>query len=353
LAKKLLKDTGVIAVHISYHELFRLGLLMDEVFGEENRLGIINWECAYSPKNDNKGIPSTTDYILIYAKNKNVAFRGIIPRTEAMNARYKSPDGDKRAWASDNLTVARHTPADYYGIENAFTGELHFPPGGRSWVLPKSRIVKILCDWNVKYTINAQGNCVIKKGENRNKANLKFKGPWPRIFFLGRNGEGSPRLKRYRDELKNEGRVVGTYWEATEILDNTWEHQEFLNLSFSHELSGHNGGAKKLIKAILGDKCVFDTPKPLKLTERLIEMFCPKDGIVLDAFAGSATTAHAVLSLNAKDQDSNRKFICIEKEDFCDNITYERINRVISGKWENPQENSEPLSGFFNYITQI
>jgi adenine-specific DNA-methyltransferase len=355
LAKKLLKETGVIAVHISYHELFRLGLLMDEIFGEDNRLGIINWECAYSPKNDNKGIPSTTDYVLIYAKNREQAFRGIIPRTTEMDARYKRPDGDKRIWASDNLTVARDTPADCYGIENPFTGELHFPPGGRSWVLPKSRIMEILCEWNVKYTINTQGNCVIKKGEDCTRAVTKFKkGPWPKIFFLGQNGEGRPRFKRYKDELKSDGRVVGTYWEADEILDGKYEQQDPLNLSLSHEISGHNDGAKKLIKAILGDKCVFDTPKPLKLTERLVEMFCPKDGIVFDAFGGSATTAHAVLSLNAKDDHSSRKFILIERgtdhHGFADTITAERVRRVIDGKWAQPHKDVQATGGNFVYL---
>lgn len=87
LAKKLLRESGIIAVCISYQELFRLGLLMDEIFLEKNRLGIINWECAYSPKNDNKGIPSTTDYILVYAKNKEKAFRGIMPRLEESDAK--------------------------------------------------------------------------------------------------------------------------------------------------------------------------------------------------------------------------------------------------------------------------
>src|SRR5271157_895051 len=147
LAKKLLKESGVIAIHIGYQELFRLGLLMDEVFGEDNRLGIINWECAYSPKNDNKGIPSTTDYVLIYAKNKEKAFRGLIPRTDEMDARYKRPDGDKRVWTSGDLSASRNTPADFYGIENPFTGELHFPAAGSSWRMAKSKVSGMLSGW--------------------------------------------------------------------------------------------------------------------------------------------------------------------------------------------------------------
>jgi adenine-specific DNA-methyltransferase len=317
LAKKLLKDTGVIAVHISYHELFRLGVLMDEIFGKRNRLSIITWESTYGPKNNNNNIYSATDYILIYAKNKKVTYRGIIPRTEALNNRYKNPDNDPRGpWISDNLTVGMNAsmrPNQAYDLVNPKTNKVYKFNFNRVWAFIPSTMARMINEDRIIFP-----NDINKR----------------------------PRLKRYLYELK-EGINVGNYWKSEESIDI--DDKE--SVGISPELSGNNCEAKKLIKAILGDKCVFDTPKPLKLTERLIEMFCPKDGIVLDAFAGSGTTAHAVLSLNAK--DSNRKFICIEKEDFCDNITYERINRVISGKWENPQENSEPLSGFFNYITQI
>lgn len=350
LAKKLLKESGVIAVHISYHELFRLGLLMDEVFGEDNRLGIINWECASSPKNNNKGIPSTTDYVLIYAKNKKQAFRGIIPRTAEMDARYKSPDKDIRLWKSGDLSAPRYTRAYFYGIENPFTSELHYPPSNGSWRSPATTVKDILSDWGVQYIIDSKGNCVVKKDQDRNKAFARLKkGSWPQIYF-GINGTGGPRFKRYKDSLKNEGRILETYWEGNEILDETWEHQELTNLSLSHEISGDNGGAKKLIKAILGDKCIFDTPKPLKLTERLVEMFCPKDGIVLDAFGGSATTAHAVLSLNAKHSESSRKFILIECGEFADKITAERVRRVISGEWEHRRGDTFPLGGSFRFV---
>ena len=351
LAKKLLKDSGVIAIHIGYQELFRLGLLMDEVFGEENRLGIINWECAYSPKNDNKGIPSTTDYVLIYAKNKDLAFRGIIPRTTEMDARYKNPDKDTKVWKSGDLSAPRNTPSDFYGIENPFTKDIHFPPKGSSWRIPKNRAKNILSEWGLQYVINTQGSCVVKRGEKRAKADRKLrKGPWPKINF-GISGNGRPALKRYRDELKNEGRVLGTYWESDEILDSGIQEQ--FNLALSHELSGHNDGAKKLIKAVLGDDCVFNTPKPLKLTERLVQMFCPTDGIAMDAFGGSATTAHAVLSLN-KQEKAKRRFIVIERGTkqygFADTLTAERVRRVIKGDWVKPNKDTKPTGGSFIYI---
>ena len=351
LAKKLMKDSGVIAVHISYQELFRLGLLMDEIFGEDNRLGIINWECAYSPKNDNKGIPSTTDYILVYAKKKTLAFRGVIPRLESSDAKYKNPDNDPQGdWRPDNFSAASGTEDYFYGIENPFTGTLCFPPDGRFWRSPKSSVCKVLSGWGVNYHIDDSGNVTVKAGQNRENARrVLTDGPWPELFF-GSKGEGRPTPKRYRNRLKNEGRVLGTYWEADEVLD-TWAPDEQLNLALPHELSGHNDGAKKLMKAVMGPKCPFDTPKPLKLTERLVQMFCPKDGVVLDAFGGSGTTGHAVLSINAQD-GGDRKFILIERGAYCGEITAERMRRVISGKWASPKSDTKPLPGSFVFIKE-
>ena len=353
LAKKLLKESGVIAVHIGYQELFRLGLLMDEVFGEDNRLGIINWQCTGSAKNDSRGIASTTDYVLIYAKNKNTAHIGELPRTEKMDSAYRSLDGDPRIWRQDNLSAMSGTESYFYGIENSLTGDMHFPPNGRYWSMPKEKVKNILLGWGVEYKIDSQGNCVVKKGENRNKARDKFKnGPWPIIYFSKKDGTGRPLIKRYRDTCVNEGITPQTFWPFDDILDNTQNSNASIGLA--HEISGTNRGAKKLIKDILGNEIVFDTPKPLKLTERLIELFCPKDGTVLDAFAGSATTAHAVLSLNAKDKESNRKFIIIERGSsnygYADSITAERVRRVIDGNWATPAKDTTPTGGSFVYL---
>ena len=353
LAKKLLKDSGVIAVHISYHELFRLGLLMDEVFGEDNRLGIINWECYYSPKNDKKNaVPSTTDYILIYAKNKSSVFRGVIPRTDEMNARYGSPDGDQNIWKSTPLLATSGNDSYRYGIQNPFTGEVHHPKNAY-WRRSKENIKKMLEEWGIKYKEDKNGNLVTDGKYNIENLKKRLSTPWP-ILNFGKSGQGVPRLKSYLKDViaKNEGRNIGTYWRAEEVFDEACEFQEAINISLSHELSGHNDGAKKLIKAVLGDKYVFDTPKPLKLTERLIEMFSPKDGLVVDSFGGSATTAHAVLNLNQ--QGATRRFILIERgseqHGFADTITAERIRRVINGGWAKPNHDTKPTGGSFAYV---
>lgn len=354
LAKKLLKDTGTIAVHIGYQELFRLGLLMDEVFGEENRLGIINWECAYSPKNDKKGsVPSSTDYVLIYAKDKSQVYRGTLARTEEMNARYKNPDGDSDRWKSKDLSASSGT-ADYnFGIENPITGQMYFPPSGAFWRNPRHGVLAELNKWGVAYEIDAEGNVVVKVGEDRSKAQaVQEDGPWPRIYF-GMKGTAGPAAKHYLSSVQDKSRVIGTYWEAEDVLDSdTDEDDGILDLSLSHELSDHNDAAKKLIKAVLGGACVFDTPKPLKLTERLIQMFCPQNGTVLDAFAGSGTTAHAVLRLNS--EGASRRFILIERgstgDGYAETITAERVRRVITGKWAKPKKDTIATGGSFAYF---
>lgn len=361
IAKKLMKESGSIAVHISYHELFRLGLLMDEVFGEDNRLGIINWECSYSPKNDSKGIASTTDYVLVYASNKKKFARGIVPRTEKMNAAYGNHEGDTSvyksggldgpwrngniigAWRQENFSrFGRPRDAQYnYGIQNPFTNKIHYAPAGREWRISRDKALFYLKDWYVEYYINEQGDLVIPEGQSRDRAQeIQKTGPWPRIFF-GKSGNGGPIEKRYLKNLKSEGRVLGTYWDIDEMGC----------ISLPYEVSGHNGEAKKLIKEILGGNTVFNTPKPLKITELLIQYLSPKDGVVLDAFAGSGTTAHGVLSLNAQDPTCNRSFILIESEDYVETITCERVQRVINGNWAVETKYTVPLDGSFEFIT--
>jgi adenine-specific DNA-methyltransferase len=211
----------------------------------------------------------------------------------------------------------------------------------------------ILSEWGVDYEVAADGSCRVKSGQDRLKARETYeRGVWPYIFF-GTTGKGGPRKKHYFHRVKDKSRALGTFWEAEEVLDNLeWQDVPALtNISLRHELSDHNDAAKKLMKAVLGDECPFDTPKPLKLTQRLIEMFCPKDGVVLDAFAGSGTTGHAVLSLNALGAD--RRFVLIERgtdaDGYAETITAERIRRVIDGRWARPHKDATPTGGEFAY----
>jgi len=195
--------------------------------------------------------------------------------------------------------------------------------------------------YNVPYHLDFRGNCVVIAGSDRRKM-VSFDEPSLNIIF-SKKGKGLPSQKRYLRELKNDGRVIGTYWESKDILD------EPFSLALTHEESGHNDSAKRLIKAIIGGDIVFDTPKPLKLTKQLIHILCPKDGIVLDAFGGSATTAHAVLDLN--NSGDSRRFIIIELGEYADSIAAERVRRVIDGNWAYPRKDTIPLGGSFVYLS--
>jgi len=144
MMKKMLKPQGVIAVCIDDNELFHLGMMMNEVFGEENRTGIINWQKSYSPKNDSGHLSKATEYILVYAKDKAIAKTGLEERSELMNSRYKNPDSDPDGfWASDNPTSKDRRDRDRYGIQSPFTGAIHYP-GGASWRVPRSKIKSLL-----------------------------------------------------------------------------------------------------------------------------------------------------------------------------------------------------------------
>ncbi len=138
--KAMLKPGGVLAICIDDNELFHLGMMMDEVFGEENRIAIINWQKSYSPKNDSKHVSTATEYVLVYARDKERAKTGLLSREEGMNAKYRNPDNDPYdIWRSSDATVATPSEKDRYAIQSPFTGALHYP-GSRAWSNRKSDI---------------------------------------------------------------------------------------------------------------------------------------------------------------------------------------------------------------------
>lgn len=373
MMQSMLKPSGVIAISIDDRELFRLGMLMDSIFGEENRLGIINWQKTYAPKNDTGGkqggLSSATEYVLIYARNKNQAKTGLLSRTEAMNARYATPDGDTDEWASSDPVANEFRRTGTYAIQSPFTGKLYYPREGH-WANDVPEMKGWLEGWGTEYVKVDLGDgmakalvikdCKFSKGEategqkvlekaKENALAVMKRGQWPKLIFTD-GGMGGPRLKRYLKDVKS-GKLPMTFWmeeDYTEPLvlgSQSWKHAE----------SGHNDAAKKLLAQIVGDDHDFETPKPLLLLEKIIQLWCPPEGLVLDPFAGSGTTAHAALSLNKKTK-TNRKFILIEagnpkeKDYFSRDLTAERIKRVISGKWANPQKWTVPLGNGFTYL---
>ena len=264
LAANLLRDDGVIFISIDDNEVDNLKKLCNEVFGEENFIAQLIWERAFSPKNDAKYVSTSHDYVLMYAKALDSFSIGKLERTEEVNSRYKNPDNDPRGpWASGDLTAKTYSAAYDYGIVTP-SGKEYFPTNGRSWNTSKENMQNLISD--------------------------------NRIWF-GENGDNTPRYKRFLSEL--EGGMV-----ATSIMH--------------YKDVGHSQEGRQELKKLFDDKGYFDGPKPVRLLRRLLTLAnTNKDDIILDFFSGSATTAHAVMQLNAEDGGS-RQFIMVQLPEVCD-----------------------------------
>ncbi|NQT00916.1 MAG: site-specific DNA-methyltransferase, partial [Planctomycetes bacterium] len=298
LLRELLGENGVIFVSIDDNEQHRLRSLMDLSFGEDNFITNLIWEKKFSPQSDAKWFSDNHDFILVYAKNKLNWFPNLLPRTAKSKARYLNPDNDSRGpWTSADLTVKTYS-ADYdYPIQTP-SGKKVYPTSGRSWSMPKENLAKLIAD--------------------------------NRIWF-GKNGGNVPRVKIFLTEAQK-GIVPLTIWKHTE--------------------AGHTQQARQEIKVILEGSELFENPKPPLLIERILRVATQQseNDIVLDSFAGSGTTAHAVLALNKKD-GGNRRFILVECEDYADKITAERVRRVIKGVPGAKDENlKNGLGGSFSYF---
>lgn len=258
LARNLLSDDGVIFISIDDNEQENLKKCCDEVFGGQNFVAQLVWERAFSPKNDAKFISNSHDYVLMYARDINQFVIGRLPRTAEANARYSNPDNDPRGvWQSDNLTVKTYSSSGDYPITTP-SGRVVEPPAGRCWSLSKNSFLERLQD--------------------------------NRIWF-GADGNGVPRIKRFLSELKFDGMA------PTSIL-------------FYKDVGHSQEGSQELIKLMNGG--VFDGPKPTRLLKRLITLAnLHDDSIVLDFFSGSATTAQALMEINAE-KNSHSKFIMVQ-----------------------------------------
>lgn len=307
LAKNLLRDDGVIFVHIDDNEVHNLRLIMNEIFGEENFVAQIVWQKKYAATNDSKGFSTTHDYIIAYQKSSNFQ-RNLLPRTEEQNKPYKNDDGDgKGLWRSDNILVKSFSPTAVYPIINPNTGEEYFPPKGSSWRANK----ETMDEWIA---------------ENR--------------IFFGRDGKGAPQLKRYLNEVQ-QGKVPITWW--------------------SYEDAGHNDAANRELGELFGSKTPFDTPKPVKLIKLILQIASSNsnEDFIMDFFAGSGTLSQAVLELNKEDGNGNRKFILVQLPELIDessevansgfktiaDISKERIRKAIEKTESEIKENKNLLNG--------
>ena len=250
VARDLLTDDGVIFISIDDNEVENLRKVCDEVFGEQNFIATLVWERAYSPKNDAKFISNSHDYILMFAKRIDSFHIGRLERTAEANARYSNPDNDPRGdWKPSDMSVKTYNAECDYPI-TCPSGRVVEPPAGRCWSLSRNAFRERLQD--------------------------------NRIWF-GTDGNSVPCIKRFLRELKFDGMA------PTSIL-------------FYKEV-GHSQEGAKEVTALFGDKGVFDGPKPVRLLQRLLTLANLKDdSIVLDFFSGSASTAHAVMKMNAEKQ---------------------------------------------------
>ena len=264
LAKDLLTDDGVIFISIDDNEQENLKKCCDEVFGGQNFVAQLVWERAYAPKNDARFISNSHDYVLMYARNLDGFVIGRLPRTEEANARYQNPDNDPRGvWKPSDLSVKTYNAACDYPITTP-SGRVIEPPAGRCWRLSKNAFLERLQD--------------------------------NRIYF-GADGNSVPCMKRFLTELKYDGMA------PTSIM-------------FYKDVGHSQEGAKEVTKLL--NAGVFDGPKPVRLLTRLLTLANLKDdSLVLDFFSGSATTAHAIMQMNA-DKGSHIKYVMVQLPEVCD-----------------------------------
>ncbi len=312
LARNLLRDDGVIFISIDDGEVHNLRKVCDEILGEQNFLANIVWQKKYAATNDAKGFSNLHDHIIVY--QKSILFdRLLLPRTDEQNKPYKNDEVDGRGlWRSDNLLVKSFSQSAVYPIINPNTGEEFLPPQGSCWRA-------------------SRGTMDVWLKENR--------------IFFGKDGTGAPQLKRYLNEVQ-QGRVPNTWWTFQEV--------------------GHNDAANKELKALFNSKAPFDTPKPVSLIKQMLMVSVKKtDDIILDFFAGSSTTAHAVMQLNA-DDGGNRKFIMVQLPELCNEqseafkagyktiaeISKERIRRA-GKKIKDEKEQTTTGQGVLQYAPTI
>lgn len=270
LLHRLLASDGSIWINLDDNEAHYCKVMCDEIFGRDNFVATVIWEKKYSTQNDAKWLSDSHDFILVYAKNKEIWRPNPLPRTAEMDARYKNPDNDPRGpWQSDNLNVRTYSANCDYPITTP-SGRIVNPPKGRSWMCTRERYEEMLAD--------------------------------NRIFFA-KNGQGVPRVKRFLSEVK-QGCVSRTIFYRSDVGDN----QE----------------AKREVK-VFNTEHVFDTPKPERLIERVLTLATNPGDLVLDSFLGSGTTAAVAHKMG-------RRWIGVELGDHCYTHCKVRLDKVIDGE---------------------
>lgn len=283
LLHRLLAENGSIWISIDDNEVHSLRMLMDEIFGRSKFIACNVWQKRYSREN-REAIGDVHEYLVVYAKQPErfKELRNRIPLDSTQAKIYRNPENPNetdpsKRWRGIPMTAQGYRPNQMYKMV-APSGKEHLPPEGRCWSLIESEFLKL-------------------KAAGR--------------LYWGKDGCAQPSVIRYLSEV--DGLVPWTWW--------------------PHEEVGHTDESRKEIQSVFGTQTAFDTPKPVRLIERVLAIATKPGDLILDSFAGSGTTAHAVLKLNAQDGGS-RRFILIEMMDYAETITAERVRRVMSGYGE-------------------
>ncbi len=304
LARDLLTPDGAIVVSIDDNEVFSMGLLMQRVFGERAHIATCVWQKRYSREN-REAIGDAHEYLLVFSPDPELfkQRRGRIPLTEEQAKIYKNPNNDPRGrWRGVPITAQGYRPNQMYSITSP-KGRVHEPPEGRCWSMIEPEFRKL---------------------EQAGR------------LWWGKDGASQPSTIRYLSEV--DGFVPWTWW--------------------PHEEVGHTDEARKEVQAIFGTQTAFTTPKPVRLIERVLQIICGPDDIVLDFFAGSGTTGHAVQKLNTED-GGRRRFILVSnaeattdepEKNLCRDVCAERLRRVMQGYTNRDGEAVPGLGGDFAYL---
>lgn len=315
IAKKLLKDNGVIFINIDDNEFAQLKLLCDDIFGEDNFISCFPWHNRTSIQNDTD-ISINHEYIIAYAKKRRITNRRlkssnkdiwyelndfVIQPKETDSSKYSNPDNDPRGiWKADPFDAPNVRPNLTYEIENPITGVKYLPPKGRCWRTEPEKYKQLLED--------------------------------KRIIF-GKNGTSKPQLKVFYNEVKMKGEIRNSWFDADTYDTSTNGKKEFLS--------------------ILPDKKIFNTPKPVSLYKEIIKMAISpkvKNPIILDFFAGSGTVGQAVLE-EFRGTDASFILCNSNENNICKEITYERIKRIINGYQNQKGYNVQGIESNLKYYT--
>ena len=279
IAKKLLSDKGVIFISIDDNEQAQLKLLCDEVFTSRCFLAQIVWQKIHSIKNDARYFSQSHEYAYVYSKNIDIVSINLLPRSDAMNSRYVNKDSDPRGpWQSGDLVANGERTNGHFIVTSPKTGKQFDVPAGKHWVYSEENLKALVASNSI---------------------------------WFGESGNSFPRKKRFLSEVQD-GRRANTLWLSEEV--------------------GNNQSAAREIIEIFNERGKFDFPKPVAYIKHMISLSSAKNSTILDFFAGSGTTLHATMQLNAEDGGHRQCILVTNNENgICENVTYERNKRVIEG----------------------